>query len=351
MKIIVTKFCLLALITSVAVTSTKAQDTSAGFTNFIRQVQLPYEPDRITRDVYVQQTSEPEGKRSALAINPNGARFELHTVRASPLTSYLLDTKYVSAFIPVVSVVIRSEDPYTAIPRTRADRPFHVDISIEGLRDGEDEPVASRQVTILRHVQSYGEGDGINIDRSQASLISQNTITMNGDSTLTYAVSSIPSGDLTKIHGEERFSVFSIDDNQVPATQLASMFVQVWPVADGGISGITSGETLKFAAPTITVVANDLYPGSTVYAQVYRGEQSNGTDGVIVHGSSEVLSSYTVPQDRVYTLSDWDRMIDSDGVWTIELLTATPFGIDLLDHVTFNVDRTIKVNGTVTTIE
>jgi hypothetical protein len=33
------------------------------------------------------------------------------------------------------------------------------------------------------------------------------------------------------------------------------------------------------------------------------------------------------------------------------LLTTTPFGTDRLGWVTFNVDRTISVNGTVTTIE
>lgn len=41
----------------------------------------------------------------------------------------------------------------------------------------------------------------------------------------------------------------------------------------------------------------------------------------------------------------------SDGVWTMELLTSTPFGIDRLAHVTFTVDRTISVNGSVTTID
>ena len=48
-------------------------------------------------------------------------------------------------------------------------------------------------------------------------------------------------------------------------------------------------------------------------------------------------------------LSDYDSSSTSDGIWTMEILTATPFGIDRLAHVTFEVDRTLKVNGMVTT--
>lgn len=324
-----------------------AQNTAEGYTNFIRQVQLPYEPDRVTRDVYVDSSGE---QLSPLEINPGGARFELHTVKAEPLTSYLLDTKYVGTYIPIGSVTIRSEDPYTQIPRTRADRPFYVDITIDGLRSGADDPEPSKKVKLLRHVQSYGTGDGTNIDRSQATLHTQSFLTANGDSTLTYAVSSIPSADLTKIRGEERFSVFSIADYQAPSSQLASMFVQVWPVADGTIAGITSGETINFSAPTITLSINDIYPDAQVYAQVYPGNHSPGTTGSILPGSAVIIKE-TVPQNRITTVSQWDHVITGDGTWTMELLTSTPFGIDLLDYVTFKVDRTITVNGTVTTIE
>ena len=344
MKRILHTAALLALLTG----TSAAQNTSEGYTNFILQVQLPYEPDRITRQVYVSQAGE---QLSPLEINPGGARFELHTVKDTPLTSYLLDTKYVGAYIPIASVVIRSEDPYAAIPRTRADRPFHVDITMSGLRSGADDPAASKQVKVLRHVQSYGTGDGTAVDRSQATLESQSTLTANGMTTLSYPVTSIPGADLTKIRGEERFSVFSLDDYQAPSSQLASMFVQVWPVAYGSISGITNGETIQFTAPTLTVAANDLYPGSTVYTQVYQGSQALGTTGTILPDATEVLTSYTVPQNRLFTVSNWDHMITGDGIWTVELLTATPFGVDRLGWVSFNVDRTITVNGSVTTIE
>ena len=321
--------------------------TADGYTNFIRQVQLPFEPDRIIRDVYVTASGN---QLSPLAINPNGAQFELHTVRATPLTSYLLDTKYVGSYVPIATVAIRSEDPYTQIPRTRADRPFHVDITVTGLLSGASDPEASKRVELLRHTQSYGTGDGTAVNRTQATLLSQSFLTTNGPRTLTYALSSIPGANRAKIRGEERFSVFSVADYQAPASQLASMFVQVWPVADGSISGIASGQTIRFSAPTLTLAINDIYPDSQVYAQVYAGAQVLGTTGTILPGSALIIRE-TIPQNRLLTVSNWDHTMSGDGTWTVELLTSTPFGVDRLAWVSYIVDRTITVNGTVTTIE
>ena len=82
------------------------------YTNFIRQVQLP---TGVQWDVTVASIGE---QLSALAIDPGGARFELWTVKDTPLTSYLLDTRYVGTYVPMANVVIRSEDPYSLIPRT-----------------------------------------------------------------------------------------------------------------------------------------------------------------------------------------------------------------------------------------
>jgi len=53
----------------------------------------------------------------------------------------------------------------------------------------------------------------------------------------------------------------------------------------------------------------------------------------------------------VLSLTNYDSIFDSDGRWTMELLTSTPFGIDRLSYVSFDLDRTIEMNGTFTTIE
>lgn len=328
-----------------------AQVANSNYTNFIRQVQLPDED--IQRDVAVPSVGQIE---SPLEINPNGARFELHTVQAVPFQSRLLDTRYVGAYVPLAEVAIRTEDTSSAVPRTRADRPFYVDYTTSGLFDAADTtaPDSAKSVKFYHHVQSYGDdGDGTNIDRTQAILSTQVFLTENTEQpeTLTYAVTIIPGADRSKIRGEERFSVFSLEDYQAPESQLASQTVQIWPVADGTISGLSDGETIEFSTPTLTLAINDIYPDARVYAQVYKGEKrDDGHVGTVVPGSAVAVNE-SVPQNRLLSVSDWDSVLTENGTWTMELLTFTPFGIDRLDWVTFNVDRTITVRASVTTSE
>jgi hypothetical protein len=142
----------------------------------------------------------------------------------------------------------------------------------------------------------------------------------------------------------------SLDDYQAPAAQLAAAEIQIWPVADGSIAGMANSEQIRFATPQLTLTLNDLYPDSRTYAQVYKGAPALGTVGMIVPGSAIVING-ALPQDRVFVLNGWDSIIEESGDWTMELLTETPFGIDLLDTVTFTINRDIEVNGTVTTVE
>jgi hypothetical protein len=315
------------------------------YTNFIRQVQLG---TAVQRDASVDYKGTQD---SVLGVPINGSRFELWTVRASPLTSYLLDNKFVGAYIPSAAIAIRTEDPYKLIPRTRADRPFSVDVTISGLKNGAAFPTYSKSVTLLRHVQSYGaNGTGANVNRSQATLFSQASIETNGTQTLNYQVTSIPGADRTAIRGEERFSVFSLEDtnSHIPASQLASQYVQIWPVARGNVQGITTGQKLRFSTPQLTMTATDLYPTSRVYAQIYKGPAALGTSATIIPGSAAIVND-AVPQERVILVSDYDALMTSDGQWTIELVTATPFGTDRLASVTFSIDRMIRVNGNLNT--
>ncbi len=315
------------------------------YTNFIRQVQFP---SGVQWDATVAAAGS---QLSQLAIDPGGARFDLWTVKNTPLTNYLLDTAYVGTYIPMATVAIRSEDPYTTIRRTRADRPFYVDVTISGLLSGATDPEPSKSVKFLRHVQSYGVGGtGVSIDRTQATLLSQSTIIANGTQTLTFLLTSIPGADRSKVRGEERFSVFSLEDYQAPESQLASQFLQIWPVAGGTISGIAQNQMFRMTMPPITFTLSDLYPNSTTYAQVYKGNPALGTSGTVVPGSSLVINE-SLPVNRVLIANNYEKVIDSDGRWTMELLTVTPFGTDRLAFVSFDVDRTIELNGTFTTIE
>ena len=322
-----------------------ASAQTPAYVNFIRQVQFP---SGVQWDATVASSGE---QLSALTIDPGGARFELWTVKASPLTSYLLDSCYVGTFVPLAGVVIRSEDPYPLNLRTRADRPFAVDVSVTGLLAGATDPAASKAVSLLRHVQSYGAGGtGYNLDRHLATLHSTALVTSNGTQTFTFPLTSIPGSDLAKVGGEERFSVYSMEDYQAPASQLVSKSIQIWPVADGTISGITQGQMIRFSVPQVTITLNDLYPSSTTYVQVYKGDPQLGVDGTKVPGSSLIIND-CVPQSRVLTLKGYEAVFDADGRWTMELLTATAFGIDRLATVGFNVNRVLEVNGMFTDIE
>ncbi|MCB1230060.1 MAG: hypothetical protein KDN19_07335 [Verrucomicrobiae bacterium] len=334
-------FTALALLTLAAPVASQGQE----YTNFIRQIQYP---SGVTRDVSVEQTGEQE---SPLSIDPGGARFELWTVKNTPLTSYLLDNKYVGAYIPTAYISIQTEDPYPTQPRTRADRPYWATIEVTGLLSGDEDPPASKQVRVTLHAQSYGEnGNGDDIDRNDANLIAQGYISGNGSYNLNFTYHYIPSTNSTKARGEERLSVFSLEDYQAPADVITSQYVQIWPVADATITGIAQNGLYKSRMPDVNINLNDLYPDTRVYAQVYQGDAQLGTEGTIVPGSALIIN-HSVPQDRVLTLSDWDDSFPDDGRWTMEVITVTPFGTERLAHVTFELDRTIEFNGSVTTVE
>jgi hypothetical protein len=326
------------------------------YTNFIRQVQFPAleNGEYLEKDVSVESIGT---QLSPLAITSGGARFELWAVRTSHQSEYLLDSSFVGTYVPTASVSISTEDPYTTIPRTRADRAFTVNVTVSGLLtgdtlpDGTAIPDAAKKVNFLHHVQSYGAGGtGENINRDNATLSETTTITSNVEAQQQSYVVTIPASDLTKVRGEERFSLYSLDDYQAPASQLASQFVQIWPVADGSISGITNGQKVLFAMPQISLTLNDLYPKSSTYLQAYKGNAVLGTTGTVVPGSSIELSD-TVPKSEVLTLtsSSWNEILDKDGVWTLELVTKTPFDTVRLAYVTFTLDRTIEVNSNITT--
>jgi hypothetical protein len=315
------------------------------FTNFIRQTQYPTE---VVWDATVAASGT---QQSALAVDPGGARFELWTVKSAPLTSYLLDTKYVGSYVPLAWTFVFTEDPYDSIPRTRADRPFWIYTFVSGLLSGATDPLPSKSVNFTRHVQAYGAGGtGIGINRSLATLHTQGSINVNGWQTLYYALNSIPGADRAKVRGEERFTISSLADYQAPASQLASLYVQIWPVASGFFSGLSSGMIIKGAMPTITATINDIYPDSRIFAKVYPGASDLAATGDIVGGSALIIYD-SVPQSRTLSLNDWDGVLTGDGQWTVDLMSTTPFGTERLDSVTFTLDRAIKVKGSVTTID
>jgi hypothetical protein len=295
------------------------------------------------------------------AIALGGARYELHTLQSSSvtgLTDYPLASTYVGA-VPQATLVIRSEDKSGVVPRTRADRPFWVDVTVDGVCSGASDPGASKSVNYLHHWQSYGEnGTDIGLNRSQATLASTEPIAVNGPYPKAYPITMIADANLLKIRGEERFSVFSLPSPGILATSIATGYIQIWPIGDATISGITQDQVLpiKFTSPKLTIALTDVYPRSTIYAQVYSGAYQQNKVGKQVPGAW--INDTEYPKNKLLELSSYNDLFTSDGLWTMEIITATPFGTETVNtpagrpcYVSFMVDKTIQMNGTVTTSE
>lgn len=285
---------------------------------------------------------------SPFPLDNAGSTFELWAVKtASPPDAYLLGTTTIGVYLPAAAVTIRTEDPYLPLPRTRADRPILVDVNLQGLIDHPDAPASLKGVTLLRHVQSYGAtGTGHPLDRTLATLLSQTEITSNGMTTIPIPLNAIPGMNPAKARGEERFTIYSkpvsTPEYEIPESILDSQLVQVWPVADAAISGIAQGEVIGASVPQLTFQLNDLYPSSTTWAQIYKGGPQLGITGTTIPGSSGVING-SVPANRTIITANYGPVFDSDGVWTMELLTQTPFGTDRLTHVSFNVQRSMTL--------
>jgi hypothetical protein len=314
-----------------------------GYTNFVRQNQQ-------TSGVVWDMPVVPTGTGTSLAaLEDKGAVFQLWTVQTSPLTQYLLDTKLVSAYMPTAVITIVTEDPYTTVARTRADRPFTVNINVAGLITTgitATTPDASKRVLLQQYVAPYPTG----VTSLVPSVVSSGTpfmqayITTNGTTTLKFAKTSIKATDPTQATGEEHFLVQALADASIAQTQIARNFVQIWPVASATLAGISSGDKIRSSAPTVKVTFTNLYPRSDSWVQVYPGNPVLGTTGTTIPGSYLVLDQ-AKGDTRTLTLTGYEAVFPTDGVYTMEALTKTPFGTDRLTYVTFTVARTLSVRS------
>ena len=156
-----------------------------------------------------------------------------------------------------------------------------------------------------------------------------------------------------KERGEEIFRAFALPDANLDWLQIASGRVQVWPIADVLISGMVPGQKVTRSLPNITVSLTDVYPDSTTTVQIYKGSQALGTEGEQIEGSRISFNSI-VPQDAQILVRNWDKYAVDDGIYTLEVITVTPIdnrAPERLAWLTFEVDRTITVNGSSTTSE
>lgn len=310
------------------------------YVNFVRQKQQ-------TSGVVWDMPVAAEGAAaSALTLETDGALFQLWTINQTKAVDYLLDQKLVGAYLPKADIRVKTLDPNGRVPRTRVDQPFTVEIDVSGLLTGTGMPAAAASVLLERHIASYTAG-ATSLDPAAVlanTPLSRAYLNTNGRTVLQFPASSLTAADPTKASGEEHFVIHALADSAASQTQISTAFVQVWPVASGAIKGITQGQQLRFKAPPIELLLNDLYPRSDTHLLLFEGSQINGSEGVLVKSFPMDRES---SQSHVISVTDeLDDKLGKDGTYTLALVSDTVYGRELLcNPVTFHVKRTMQVNA------
>lgn len=328
----------LALLAAHAVT---AQD-------FIRQTQLD---NGLTIDHHIHTDS---GEMvSLLPLPPEGSKFDLFAVGNGDDTNlYWLDSKVVNAYMPRATMVIRSEDPAYP-PRTRADRPYTLEFEVTGLLDLPEAPDYARQVLLSHTGGLYPDEHNsfpVNSGLGNDPLGPNRSITGNySETSQTLTFLEHPSGDPTKTKGEETYTIFTQSaEGSTNGVPLASQTIRIFPVGTGEIHGVTEGQVFLHRLPNLEFRLRDMYPRSLTYAQLYEGPADLGATGVPIAVTVREYNTI-IPQSENIRVEDWGDYISQDGIYTIELVTITPFNDqqpERLDYVTFEVKRTVRVDAT-----
>lgn len=324
---------------STTTTSTEVS-TAGNYYNFVRQQQ---QETNVIWDMPVDAAGE---SAAALLVEEGGALFQLWTISEKSGKDYLLDQKLVGSYLPKGAITIRTLDSYNGVPRIRVDQPFSVDFQTSNLLSGANVPESARRVLAEHHLAA-NPGGSLSITAAQAisgTPFSSGYIEENGITTINYAASSIRASDPTKARGQEHFVLHALGDGAISQTQVATAYVQVWPMATGEITGIQDGDIVRGNPPELTVTLDDLYPDSDTYLRIYSNGPDIGEEGKVIPGSRLVLDQ-EFPADRILNIDDYSSLFDSDGPYRIELVTTTPFGTERLDTASFTVSRSMRINA------
>ena len=313
---------------------------TAPYVNFIRQYQ---QNSGVTWDMPVDAKGT---GTSPLALESGGALFQLWTIDQEQTVDYLLDQKLVGAYLPKALVTITTLDPAGTMPRTRIDQPFTVHIALADLLTGEGLPASATSVLLQRHLASYTAESRVLDPAVVAASPPMSSVVLgsNGSTVLRFQASSLQAANPLKASGEEHFIVHAIPDQASSTpTQLAAAYVQVWPVASGSIKGINNGDKLRFKAPRLELLLDDLYPRSDTYLMLFTGSSVNGNEGEIV---SAFPMDRDVSESHVIGIDDLDSFITEDGTYTLALVSDTVYGREALcEPVTFEISRTLQINA------
>ncbi len=327
---------------------------SFGSENIIRQIQLS------TGLQYDFVTTEGNGSAvSHLPVIPGGVSYELFAKGSAWDTNvYFLDRKVVGFYLPQGDIQIISEDQShldlgeNAVQRTRADRPYSLAITVSGLTpDDSDAPDAARQVLYTHTGHNF---DTTYTPNGNDEYIISSFYMGNSNPELTPVYTQLTPMAPTKAMGVERFTLSTLTDETVTESSiLDEEMILVWPVSEAAITGIEPGYEIRDSLPKLLVYYQDLYPLSLTYVQIYAGGEALGTVGTVLPGSLRWHNT-TVPQSEVISIENWEDYIPNEGVYTMEVLSVTPFHSwqpERLAHVSFTVNRKLRINGQLITSE
>ncbi len=260
----------------------------------------------------------------------------------------LLDEIAVGTHLPQGTVTLRSEDPYHP-PRTRADRPYSMTFSVRNLADPADPRGGVTKALLERDFKVYHPELHVPFPNGSGQGTYQGAyeFSRNGDFTDPTVYAALPFERPTKMIGEETFTA-SVTVDEGREVVVSSATIQIWPVCEATVEGIVAGKRYQGVPQDARVVLKDLYPDSVAYAQIYKGPPALGQTGHVI-GSSVISFNTYAPQNATVPLAIGEAELNGDGTYTIEVLTITPFNErkpERVTHLSFELDRTIEVHGT-----
>ena len=321
--------------------------------NIIRQTQLA------SGMQYDPVTDDDEGYAyTFLPIEDGGAAYDLFARGSAwDTTLYHLDTKIVGHFMPQATIEVITGDWFhewvnpELPPRTRADQPYRLAISVSGLVTDPDASAAAQQVLYTHLGQNY---DTSYVPGTNAEYTISSFYLGNSAPSFTPVYTSLTPMAPTKAMGIETFTVSSLADATIPDVAiLDEAILVVWPISEATIEGVASGEELRDALPALSIHYTDLYPLSLTYVQIYAGAPALGTVGTTVD-STVRWHNTTVPQNELISIENWEDIVPIDGQYTLEVLTIAPFDNwqpERLEYITFDVNRRVNINVQAVTSE
>ena len=310
------------------------------------------------------------GYTAPVRVNESGSQYQLFASGTAWDTNiYLLDTKIIGAYNPVGSVAITTEDSYvrgdpttgTYVRRTRADRPFSADIAVSGLLSN-SASTAQNRVNFSIMGTNYNQTSYSGLGQTPYQIYASDI--PNGSIHLGPSLHQLTSPTISTGCGSQTYTIMRYAGYGVPNTALVSPSVEIWPVATAAATVLTSGSVFIDRIPTVALTLSHLYPDSRTYAQIYSGPAVLGTAGTLITGTERLIGLYynsnqvavptNVPQDYTISIANLSTYAATDGTYTFEVITQTPFfgrtGERLLS-ITFQVDRVISSRAQISSAE